>query len=174
MELYKVWIQNEPNSTIYDLNVKIKFVTMNHFERVGIMKLYHIFERNFDDQKRRIKIKHIQANALEIRKPTSTRIDYFRGIFPINSKDTEINDIRKYVPEKYLVPPYILYALIKTPNRDKYYVVTLKSIDEVKGFQLLIFWLDLKEDEIIVRVENEFGKEIEYGEMEERLSEINA
>ena len=173
MELYKVWIQNNPSSTIYDLDVVIKFVTMNHFERVGIMKLYHVFERNFDDQKRRIKIKHIQANTSEIRKPTSTKIDYFRGIFPLNTKDTQVIDVRKYVPQKYLSPPYVLYALVKTPNREKYYVVALKSIDEVKGFQLLIHWLGMKEEEIIVRVENEFGKEIEFGEVEERLSEIN-
>jgi hypothetical protein len=157
MELYKIWVQLDENLTILDPGTEVFFVRMTHEQRVGTMKLYHVFERNSEKQKKRLKVKLIPSSTKELRKPTSLKTDYFKGIFFAKNF---LDKLFTHIPAKFSEPPYDIAALIKIPYKDKYYIISLRSSEELLGFVYVLKWFHIPEDEVIIRVEDIFDNQI--------------
>lgn len=159
MQLYKVWVQNKENLSIMDDNTEIFYISITHYERVGIMKMYQIIERNSEYQKKRLKMKLIPSDSKEIKKPTSLKLDYFKGIFYVRSSEDMNRQLKDVISNKIKNEEYSLLILMKTPSKERYYIILLKTIEELNGIYYLIDWL-LLDKKIIIKIEDQYGNNV--------------
>jgi len=168
-ELYKVWNNLNPNSSILDEGTDVFFLRLTHDMRIGILKLYHTLERNTENQKKRLKIKLIPTEGKEVRKPTSQKLHYFKGITAVKNYQ---ENLLSTVSSKFTQEKYNLAVLIKIPSVEKYYIISMKSIGELEGMVLLTKIFNLDTNEVIVRVEDIFSNKIEVPDIELKKEEI--